>query len=149
MLSSTRAFAAATSAFACLMAGGCATVTRGTTTEISFASEPPGAAMSTSHGYWCTTPCTLRMSRSDAFIATFTLPGHEAQSVPVESRVSGGGAAGLAGNLIIGGVVGGLVDASSGAMNDLVPNPVTVQLVPLSATASLPAAVETASSSGE
>lgn len=149
MIGSTRALAAATSALVCLMAGGCATLTRGTTTEVAFESEPSGAAMTTSHGYWCTTPCTLRMSRSDAFVATFTLPGYETQAVTVESRVSGGGAAGLAGNLIIGGVIGGVVDASSGAMNDLIPNPVIARLAPLSAATAVPAATAPVSSSGE
>lgn len=144
---STRALAALTAASACLLAGGCATLTRGTTTDVTFTSEPPGAAMETTHGYWCTTPCTLRLSRSTPFVATFSLPGYAPQSIPVDSRVSGGGAAGLAGNLIIGGVIGGVVDASSGAMNDLIPNPVAAVLVPASAAA--PAVSPAVSSSGE
>lgn len=149
MFISARAVMASTSAVACLLAGGCATITRGTTTDVVFQSEPPGAAMETTHGFWCTTPCTLRMARSDAFVATFTLEGYEPQSIPVQSEVSGGGAAGLAGNLLIGGVIGGVVDATSGAMNDLIPNPVLANLVPLSAAASAPVAPASASSSGE
>lgn len=87
--------------------------------------------METTTGFWCTTPCTLDMPRSDRFVATFTLDGYEPQSVTVESRMSSGGTAGLMGNVIVGGVIGAAVDASSGALNDLVPNPVAVQLVPL------------------
>jgi hypothetical protein len=34
----------------------------------------------------------------------------------------------MAGNVILGGVIGAVADASSGAMNDLVPNPLNVTL---------------------
>ena len=37
----------------------------------------------------------------------------------------------MAGNLFLGGIIGAGVDASTGAMNDLVPNPIEVVLVPL------------------
>lgn len=135
----TRALAAS-SALACLFAGGCATITRGTTTDVVFHSEPPGAAMETTNGFWCTTPCTLDMPRSDRFVATFSLPGYQNQTVAVESQVSSGGAVGMAGNLLVGGVIGGVVDATSGAMNDLVPNPVSVRLIPARAAPAAPAA---------
>ena len=38
----------------------------------------------------------------------------------------------MAGNVLLGGLIGAAVDPSSGAMNDLLPNPVEVRLVPLS-----------------
>jgi len=34
----------------------------------------------------------------------------------------------MAGNIFVGGIIGVAVDAGSGAMNDLVPNPVNVTL---------------------
>ena len=34
----------------------------------------------------------------------------------------------MAGNIIVGGIIGAAVDAGSGAMNELVPNPVVVEL---------------------
>ncbi len=40
-----------------------------------------------------------------------------------------GGAA--AGNILLGGLIGGVVDGSNGASNHLAPNPVSVKLVPL------------------
>ena len=49
------------------------------------------------------------------------------QTVHVSSG-TGGGVAGLAGNVIEGGIVGMAIDANSGAMNDLSPNPLTVTL---------------------
>lgn len=68
----------------------------------------------------------LEVARNQSFTATFNLEGFEPQVVPVTTQVAGAGAAGMAGNLILGGVVGVVVDASTGAMNEHVPNPVIV-----------------------
>jgi hypothetical protein len=105
---------------------GCATVTRGTTNEVSFESTPSGATVLTSLQQTCVTPCMLEVARNQSFTATFNLEGFEPQTVPVTTQVAGAGAAGMAGNLILGGVVGVVVDASTGAMNEHVPNPVIV-----------------------
>jgi hypothetical protein len=43
--------------------------------------------------------------------------------------MSGGGGAGMAGNVIFGGLIGAGVDATSGALKKLEPNPVVIQLV--------------------
>jgi hypothetical protein len=109
-----------------LMLSGCATITRGTTNNVQFLSEPAGAEVSTTVGLSCVTPCTLAVPRKDAFSATFRLDGHETQQVFVNTVVEGGGAAGVVGNVIFGGIVGVAVDVSSGAANDHKPNPVSV-----------------------
>jgi len=114
-----------------LILSGCATVTRGTTTRFRVVSVPPGAFAKTSTGFSCaTTPCTLKMPRKSPFELTFTMAGYDSQSVHVNSRVGGAGAAGFVGNAVAGGIIGGAIDASDGAMNDLVPNPVVVTLIP-------------------
>jgi uncharacterized protein YceK len=105
---------------------GCATVTRGTTNDVSFESTPSGATVLTSLQQTCVTPCMLEVPRNQSFTATFNLEGFEPRVVPVTTQVAGAGAAGMAGNLILGGVVGAVVDASTGAMNDHHPNPVIV-----------------------
>ncbi|WP_233145023.1 hypothetical protein [Paracoccus yeei] len=46
----------------------------------------------------------------------------------VTNRVSGGGGAAMAGNVLVGGIIGAGVDAGTGAMLELVPNSVKVQL---------------------
>lgn len=113
-----------------LSLGACATVTRGTTEQITFDSTP-AAQMRTSTGLTCpTTPCTLEVSRKSEFIATFSKPGYQSQDVMVQTRVAGAGAAGFAGNVLIGGVVGMGVDAATGSTLEHYPNPVTVSLVP-------------------
>jgi hypothetical protein len=110
----------------------CGTVTRGTNEDVTFNSDPPGAKVQTSTGLVCqATPCTFPISRKQEFVATFELPGHRSQQIPVTTGVSGGGAAGMAGNILIGGVVGVVVDASTGATLDHSPNPVFATMQPI------------------
>ena len=127
-------YAASVLAFAASL-GGCATVTRGTTTQFTVNSTPPGAAVKTSTGFSCAaTPCSMKMPRKTAFDVTLTKAGFATQTVHITSAVAGGGAAGFAGNLVAGSIVGMIVDGSSGAMDDLTPNPLAVTLNPDSAT---------------
>lgn len=115
-----------------LTVGACGTVTRGTSADVTFNSAPAGAKVQISTGLVCpATPCTFQISRKQEFIAHFELDGYEPQQIPVKTEVSGGGAAGMAGNLIIGGVVGIVVDASTGATMDHTPNPVYAHMVPI------------------
>lgn len=111
--------------------GGCATVTRGTTNQVQIVSEPAGANARTSFGHQCTTPCTLSVSRKDEFSVVVSAPGYEEQRVDVKTQLAGKGAAGFAGNIVAGGIVGMVVDASTGATLEHSPNPVSVTLRPL------------------
>jgi hypothetical protein len=112
--------------------GACASITRGTDEQVGFHSEPAGAEVRTSTGLACpSTPCTIAVPRKDQFVATFTKAGYHPQQVMVGTKVGGGGALGLAGNALVGGVVGIVVDASTGAGMDHEPNPVIAQLKPL------------------
>ncbi len=107
----------------------CATVTRGTTQQFTIESSPPGALATTSNGFRCeATPCTLRMPRKDGFTVTVSHDGYVSQTRTVTSSMSGGGGTALAGNLLMGGIIGAGVDATSGALNDLNPNPMVVVL---------------------
>jgi hypothetical protein len=109
--------------------GGCATVTRGTTTEFAVTSQPPGAAVKTSTGFSCdATPCSMKVPRKDSFDVTVTKTGYVTKTLHVRSAVGGGGAAGMAGNVVLGGVIGMAVDGTDGAMDDLTPNPMNVAL---------------------
>jgi hypothetical protein len=99
----------------------------------------------TSTGFTCgPTPCQIKLPRKTPFDATITLTGYEPQTVHVRSEVGGGGAAGMAGNVIAGGLIGMAVDGSDGAMNDLKPNPLTITLQPVT-TSAAPAASPSAS----
>ncbi|MEP7348938.1 MAG: hypothetical protein ABI668_03175 [Sphingorhabdus sp.] len=109
----------------------CATVTRGTKQQVEFKSTPEGADMKTSEGFSCVTPCKIKLKRKTAFDAVFTKAGYESATVKVKSKFSGGGAAAGAGNILLGGVIGGVVDGSNGSLNSLMPNPVDVILAPV------------------
>lgn len=111
--------------------GGCATVTRGTTSQVTITSEPAGAEARSSLGHACTaTPCTWEVSRKSEFVVNFTKNGYEDVQVPVSTRIAEAGAVGFAGNVLVGGLVGMGVDAATGSTLEHYPNPVLASLVP-------------------
>jgi hypothetical protein len=118
---------------------GCASVTRGTTEAISITSTPAGATAEVSGldvPTTCVTPCVVQARRNADITVSIAKPGYEPQIIPLTKEVPGSGAAGFAGNVLVGGVVGMGVDAVTGAALDHKPNPVEVTLQP-----SRPAAV--------
>jgi hypothetical protein len=108
----------------------CATVTRGTTQAFVVETDPSGAAVQTSSGMHCpSTPCTFpRVPRNSDFTVTITKEGYRTTTHTVTHQTAGAGAAGMAGNVIVGGLIGVAIDAGSGATQDLVPNPLRVTL---------------------
>jgi hypothetical protein len=108
---------------------GCATVTRGRTQDFVINTVPSGANARLSTGETCVTPCTLRRPRNEEFSVTISKDGFETTTVMVDHRTGGGGGTAMAGNVLIGGLIGAGVDAASGATQDLYPNPLEVNLV--------------------
>ncbi len=109
----------------------CATITRGVHEKLSVLSEPSGANVMLSSGEKGVTPAKfVKSRRGDSFTVTVSKPGYIPQSVKVESEASATGGAAMAGNAVLGGLIGIGVDAASGAYNSLYPNPVSVHLVP-------------------
>lgn len=129
-------------AAATMLLPACATITRGTEQKFAIESTPPDAQVELSTGEKCVTPCRLKLKRKKEFVATFTKPGYHQLKAEVKSKFSGGGAAAGAGNVLIGGVVGAIVDGTNGSLNDLKPNPLSVTLAPLEAVAAAEPAVE-------
>ena len=116
-----------------VMLGGCASVTRGTTENISISSTPSGVEAVVSGlevPTTCTTPCAVVVKRNADISITFQKEGYEPQIVPLSRDIPGSGAAGFAGNLLLGGVIGMGVDAATGAATDHKPNPVIVTMQP-------------------
>jgi hypothetical protein len=118
----------------CAVAGGCASVTRGTTENLSIVSTPPGAE-ATITGLdvptACVTPCAVVVKRNADISVAFQKEGYESQVVQLTKEIPATGAAGFAGNVLIGGLVGMGVDAVTGAATDHKPNPVAVTLEPV------------------
>jgi hypothetical protein len=71
------------------------------------------------------------VSRKVDFVVVYSKPGYQDKQIEVKSGVSGGGAAGLAGNIVAGGIIGVVVDASTGAGLTHEPNPVMAVLEPI------------------
>jgi hypothetical protein len=135
-----RAFsrASVTAAFFAVAAAvsGCATVTRGTHEAWTVTTVPANASVHTSNGRACdATPCTFTMNHRDNFDVTITKPGYRDWHGHVTHQFSSGGGVALAGNVLVGGLVGITVDAASGATQMLVPNPLSVTLEPVTAAA--------------
>jgi hypothetical protein len=118
-------------AVAAVMLSACATVTRGTRQTFNIESTPTEASVQLSNGETCTTPCKLKLKRRPGFDATISKQGYQTKTVKVDSEVHGGGVAAGAGNILLGGVIGGIVDGTNGSMNSLTPNPLQVTLDPV------------------
>jgi hypothetical protein len=122
----------------------CATVTRGTSQKFNIETTPTAAEVSLSTGQQCVSPCQLKLKRKPGFTATVKKSGYQTQTVTVDSKLAGGGAVAGAGNIILGGVIGGIVDGTNGSMNSLTPNPLVITLVPIAGVTSAGSAAEPA-----
>lgn len=108
----------------------CATITRGTTQAFEVRTTPVGAAVVTSTGLNCpSTPCVFKdVPRNSNFDVTITKPGYKTHVAKVTNTTSSAGGMGMAGNLLLGGIIGAAVDGTNGSMQDLVPNPLEITL---------------------
>lgn len=131
-----------------LIAGGCASVARGTSEQVAFDTVPSGAEVrvvipsnySPPEGQvvevpqpatmGCVTPCTMQVKRADKLTVTVTKPGFATETFPLNPQASGEGVGTqVLGNMLLaGGVVGVVVDGMSGAALDHCPNPVRITL---------------------
>lgn len=125
-------------ALASLLQIGCATITRGTTEQFKVESNPSAASVRLDTGETGITPATFTVPRKRDLIVTVSKEGYETVTRTIGTKIAGKGAAGLAGNALIGGVIGIGVDAVSGASLNHEPNPLIVNLQP----ATKPAVVE-------
>lgn len=121
------------------LSSGCASLTRGTTEAFVVETKPPGADVNSSSGWRCTTPCSINVKRRSDFVLTISRANYETVTATVTSSIDGAGAAGMAGNVILGGLIGAGIDVGTGAMHSHKPNPLVVEMVPLTSNAQLPA----------
>jgi hypothetical protein len=118
-----------TAAVAAALLGGCGSITRGTTEDVAINSTPIGAKVTTDIGMNCSAPCTLKVPRNKDFTITASAEGYKTSTLFIGRKVSGNGAAGMAGNVLVGGIIGVVVDSSTGAAMDHTPNPAFIVLV--------------------
>ena len=117
-----------------LLLPACATVTRGTKETYIIESTPSAAEVTLSTGETCVTPCKLKLKRKEEFTARFAKAGYQSAEAQVESKFKGGGGVAAAGNVLIGGVIGAVLDGTNGSLMDLTPNPLRIKLIPVAET---------------
>lgn len=131
ILSPRRQVGLALALFTVFAISGCASITKGSSQKFRIESQPAGATATLSNGISCTTPCELKLKRRKEFEVTITKEGYEPITAAVRSSVRPSGGAAMAGNLVLGGVIGAAVDAGTGAAFSLRPNPMSVVLAPV------------------
>lgn len=107
----------------------CATITRGHEDVLVVNAQPSDATVALSTGETCQGgQCSFRLPRRSNLQVTVSRDRCETQVVNITHRTADAGAMGMAGNVLVGGIIGIGIDAASGASQDLVPNPVNVSL---------------------
>jgi hypothetical protein len=102
----------------------CATIMQGSQQPVAVSSTPAGAAISVDGKEMGTTPTTLLLSRKDSHVVSLLLDGYLPYHMTLEKKTSGW----VWGNIVFGGVVGVVVDASTGAMYRLTPGTVDASM---------------------
>ena len=105
---------------------GCATVFNGSRQNISVTSSPDAAKLTSSPvaGDY-TTPTTLNLQRKNDYTLTFSKEGYSSATAQLSHHVRGGI---VVLDVILGGLIGVIVDASTGAWSKLSPETVNVSL---------------------
>lgn len=96
---------------------GCATIIHGKYQTVPVSSMPPGAHIRSSSGDICVTPCQLNLLRDNEYVLVASLDGYDHQQQSLGKDTSGWFWA----NIILGGIVGGVIDKASGSGDKLVP----------------------------
>ena len=109
------------------LAQGCATIMHGTKQDISIASDPPGAQAVINNNMTVTTPASVALSRKHTYDVQVSKPGYTKKTARIDKNFS-------AWYLInipffpVGGFIGLILDAVNGAMWNLDPEEVRVNL---------------------
>ena len=127
---------AVTTALLAVLCFNCASVVHQTTQQVPVKSDPPGAAVTVACGDVyndpkLTTPTTVTLHRKpDICTLKLSKENYQEKELTFTKAVSGW----YWGNILIGGIVGLIVDAANGAMFDRRPKDVDVKLEPASGT---------------
>ena len=111
------------------MLSACATAYQGTNQKITVKSSPKNAEVITSHGYGCDeTPCSFYVPRNTSFELKVSKPGFSTKIIKVKTILSNVGTAQSLGSVVLGGVVAAGYDVYNGAVLELTPNNINVEL---------------------
>ena len=113
----------------CATLPSCATIIRGTNDTVSVNTTPQGATVRTDLGFEGVSPTSIKAKRKKTYTITVEKEGYQPESRLVESKFNGGWP--LAGNILLGGLIGLAVDLISGAPMGHEPESVTFELKPV------------------
>lgn len=99
---------------------GCATVVTGKYQKIPVTSDPPGVKVRASSGEYVIAPGSFNLKRNEDHTLVAEYPGNEPQQVKLKHGLQGW----FWGNILVGGIIGGVVDLASGSCDKLVPDSV-------------------------
>ena len=102
----------------------CATIIHGSKQDVSIASNPSKAVVTIDNVEKGMTPITLRLARKDHHTIQINLDGYMPYETKLTRKVDGW----LAGNIVFGGLIGLIVDASTGGMYKLTPDQIQAEL---------------------
>jgi hypothetical protein len=103
---------------------GCASIVSGTKQPIKFSSQPSGADVVIDGVSRGRTPAEIDVSTKSAHAVRIELAGYKTYETKLERKMNGW----IFGNIAFGGVIGVIVDASTGAMYGLTPREVDAHL---------------------
>ena len=113
--------------------GGCGAIMHGGHQQVVFETSPAGAtvtvvdALGMSNGS-CETPCSLDLKRKKEYRVTISKPGFSSVDMEIDRKTDGW----IWGNILLGGIIGLVVDFTSGSAYRLSPKEVNVTLSPTS-----------------
>ena len=110
--------------FVALFSSGCATIVSGTNQKVSVTSQPPGAKVTADGKMTATAPTDFTLDRKSDHTLEFSKEGYKTATVMLKRTINGM----LAGNILLGGLIGTGIDAVSGANNKLIPERVDIAL---------------------
>lgn len=106
-----------------LLSTGCATIMHGTSQDVGLSSTPTNAKVMVDNHELGKTPTVVKLSRKDNHIVRMELDGYQ----PFEATITRSTSGWVWGNLVFGGLIGLVVDATSGGLYKLSPEQVAGQ----------------------
>ena len=103
---------------------GCATLMNGPKQKVGISSTPSGASVSVDGVSFGKTPVAANLNRNDDHIVIIKMDGYEPYETMLTKKVSGW----VWGNILIGGLIGLVIDALSGGLYQLTPEQVEATL---------------------
>lgn len=102
----------------------CGTIIQGTRQQVGISSNPSNASVTINGKYRGNTPLIIDLKRKDSHIVRIQLDGYQ----PYEATLTRSTSSWVWGNIVFGGLIGLVIDASTGGMYRLTPEQIVAEL---------------------